>query len=372
MFSRIKYFIQSHRKVVIIVTPVTLILVFALVVAVVRYFGDSTETVPPNQITQDKVPEPILVPHLLNGVLVDPTIANRHPVAVMIENSTEARPQVGLTSADLVYEAVTEGGITRFMSVYSQTFPEKAGPIRSARSYFIDWLSEYDAFYVHAGGSPIALSRIVAYAILDYPHSTDGTFKREPQPGVASEHTLYANIVKIFTNATSKKGWSATADFVSWKFKDPEKASPLGGTININFSSAAYAVQWDFDKTTNTYRRAMAGAAHNDRLSSEQITAKTVIAITVQRAANAAYSTGKESEWTMTTIGSGNASVFVDGKQIRGTWNKSSRTARTVFLDEVGGEITLNRGKIWVEIVPQTGSYTFTAETPPAPATTPQ
>ena len=371
MWNRIKYFVQTHRKAIVIIVPVVLVLLFAGVVALVRYFGDSSEIAPPNVISQGKEDEPVLVPHLLNGVLVEPAIANRQPVAAMIENSTAARPQVGLTSADVVYEAVAEGGITRFMGLFSQTFPEKAGPIRSARSYFIDWLSEYDAFYVHAGGSPTALDRIGAYGIKDYPHSNDGTFTREPQAGVASEHTLFANLAKIFENGVIKKGWDATANFTSWKFKDPEKTIALGGTLDINFSSASFAVRWDFDKTTNTYSRVMAGEAHKDRLSGEQITAKTIITMTVQRSSNPAYSTGKESEWTMTTIGSGNASVFIDGKQIRGTWSKPSRTERTRFLDEAGNEIILNRGKIWVEVIPQTGSYTFTAETPPATTTTP-
>ncbi|MEX1051787.1 MAG: DUF3048 domain-containing protein [Patescibacteria group bacterium] len=361
---------QTHRKAVLVIAPIILVLLFAGVVGLVRYFSNSNETVPPNVINNEEV-LPVLVPHLLNGVLVEPAIAKRHPVAAMIENSTAARPQVGLTSADVVYEAVSEGGITRFMAVYSQVLPEKAGPVRSARSYFIDWLSEFDAFYVHAGGSPTALQRIGAYGIKDYPHSNDGTYAREPMPGVASEHTLFANIAKVFEFGVSKKGWSAETDFTSWKFKDAEASLPLGGTVDINFSSASFAVKWTIDKTTNTYIREMAGAAHKDRLSGEQITAKTVIAMTVQRSANAAYSTGKESEWNMTTIGSGNASIFIDGKQIRGTWNKPSRTERTKFLDEAGNEITLNRGKIWVEVVPQTGSFGFTPETPPAPATTP-
>ncbi len=367
MWNRISYFIQNHRKAILIGTPIVLVVLFAGIVGLVRYLSGESSIIPPNIINNEQE-EPVLVPHLLNGVLVESEIANRHVVAAMIENSTAARPQVGLTSADVVYEAVAEGGITRFMAMYSQTFPEKAGPIRSARSYFIDWLSEVDAFYVHAGGSPTALDRIGAYGIKDYPHSNDGTYAREPQPGVASEHTLFANIAKIFENGVAKKGWSATHDFTSWQFKDPETSLPLGGTVDINFSSAAFAVQWVIDKTTNTYVRSMAGEAHKDRLSGEQITAKTVIAMTVQRSANAAYSTGKESEWSMTTIGGGNASVFIDGKQIRGTWSKPSRTERTKFLDETGNEIVLNRGKIWVEVVPQTGSFSFTPETPPAPA----
>ena len=109
----------------------------------------------------------------------------------------------------------------------------------------------------------------------------------------------------------------------------------------------------------------MAGIAHNDRLTGTQITAKTIVVMTVKNSPNAPYSNGKQSEWTMNTIGTGNASVFIDGQQIRGTWKKPSRKERTKFFDETDKEITLNRGNIWIEVIPQTGSYTFTPETPP-------
>lgn len=307
-------------------------------------------------VTAKKKVSTTTVASLTNGVMVSSDIANRHPVAVMIENSPDARPQAGLTSADIVYEAVTEGGITRFMGIFSQNYPTKAGPVRSARSYFIDWLSEYDAFYAHAGGSPTALSRISSYGIKDYPHSNDA-YTRIPQAGVASEHTLFVDVSKIYNLGVSNKKWPETYATSSWKFKDPAKVFGTVVKITLNFSTSQFQAVWTHNPTDNTYSRIMNNVDHRDRVSTEQITAKTIVVMTVSHSANAPYAgTGKESEWTMSTIGSGAVSVFEDGTRTDGTWKKPSRLERTRFYDSQGTEIPLNRGKIWIEILPQDGS----------------
>jgi len=320
----------------------------------------------PTVVVPPPTPTPALDPSILNGVLVDSSLAKKRPIAVMIENSPDARPQRGLAAADVVYEALVEGNITRFMALFQQTPPAKAGPVRSARSYYIDWLSEVDAVYVHAGGSPTALDRIRSYGIKAYPHSSEATFWREPKTGVASEHTLFADIATISQNTVSKRGWNAQSDYQSWLFKDPELAPAAAGAITVNFSGAQFQSVWSFDALKNQYNRAMAGAAHKDRDSGEQIIAKTIVVMTVQRAANAPYKdTKKESEWSMTTIGSGKVSVFRDGTRIDGNWKKASRTERTRFLDSAGAEIPLNRGKIWIEVMAPTSSVTV-ATTPGA------
>lgn len=299
---------------------------------------------------------------LINGVVLPVADYNRRPVAAMIENSPAARPQAGLIEADVVYEAVTEGGITRFMGIFASKFPEKAGPIRSARSYFIEYLSEYDAMYAHAGGSPTALSRIGEYGIKAYPHNND-SYTRIPQAGVSSEHTLFANLSKIWKFGQEKKGWSASNDGIKpWLFKTPAAVPvvPAAGSSFvspiINFSSAQFKVEWKFDPTTNLYSREMGGSAHKDRTTGEQIKARTVVTMNVTHSANKPYSTGKESEWNMATTGSGAANVFQDGTKTVASWKKASRTERTRFYNDAGSEITLNAGQIWIEIVPQEGS----------------
>lgn len=316
----------------------------------------------PTTTPEPKIEEIKQLPHLLNGVMVEPQIHNRRAVAVMVENSLAARPQTGLTSADLVYEAVTEGGITRFMAVFSQNYPEKVGPVRSARSYFLDWLNEFDGFYAHAGGSAAALNRIRELGIKSYPHSSDA-YWREPRAGVASEHTLFVNTAKIFKFSVEKRGFPATFDFPSWQFKDDEiKGVPQ--KITVNFSSPNYQATWDYNPETGLYARSLANAPHRDKVTGEQIAVKTLIVQTVQRSPNPP-SGGRESEWTMQTVGSGAVSVFRDGQRLDGLWRKNSRQERTRFFDLQNNEIQLNRGKIWISILPQTGSVTQTVHQPP-------
>src|SRR3990167_951299 len=166
------------------------------------------------------------------------SLEKRRPLAVMIENHADARPQSGLTSADIVYEAVAEGGITRFMAIfYCNLSDTQVGPVRSARTYFLDWLSEYDALYAHVGGANTpgpadALSQIIKYGIKDLNQFSIGfpTFWRDYQRlghPVATEHTMYSTTQKLW-EIGANRGWmekdedgiSWDKNFTSWKFKD--------------------------------------------------------------------------------------------------------------------------------------------------------
>ena len=92
---------------------------------------------------------------------------NERPIAVMIDNHSDAWPQAGLNKAYMVYEIVVEGGETRLMALFKGQDLDKIGPVRSARHYFIDYAMENDAIYVHFGQSPQAQSDIKKYSIND-------------------------------------------------------------------------------------------------------------------------------------------------------------------------------------------------------------
>ncbi len=364
MFAKFKTFLSVNKKALWISLMVAVV---SGAIAIWQFSGSNNSTT----ATTTPTTTPTQLPSLLNGQLVSADIANRHPVAVMIENSQPARPQVGLTDADVVYEAVTEGGITRFMALYSTNFPTKVGPVRSARSYFINWLSPYDAFYGHAGGSPTALSLISSAGIKDAA-GFNAAYHREPAPGVASEHTLFADVSKIFDIGKTSSKWPATFDFKPWSFKDPDKLPGPAGKVNVHFSSSPFDVVWDYVPATNSYNRNLAGAPHKDKVSGKQINVSTIIAITVSHSPNPPYSgTGKESEWTMSVTGTGAASLFFDGKQIKGTWSKATRTDMLKFSDSAGKEIVMNRGKIWVEVIPQDGTISLVASPATTSTTTP-
>ena len=290
----------------------------------------------------------------LDGTKVDPERAKRHPLAIMVENFPDARPQTGLDKASIVYESMTEGGITRFMAVYGPYDAPKVGPVRSARTYFVDWAAEFNAFYAHVGGNLDALDKIKADGILDLDQFGLGetAYYREPKAGVATEHTMYTSTDKLYKYAFDTKKWPKEGSFKALKFTEPvaQEARTGGQTITIDFSSASYLVSWNYDKEKNVYLRSLAGSAHTDKLSGQQLSGTNIIVQSVERWDSP--TSINESGYAMKTIGTGKALIFSDGKQTTGTWSKTDRTSRTIFLDDKGKEISFIPGQFWVEIVP--------------------
>jgi len=232
----------------------------------------------------------------LDGVKTDIDSSNRYPLAVMVENHTEARPQSGLEKASVVYEAIAEGGITRFMAIFGTYETEKVGPVRSARPYFVDWAHGYNAYYAHVGGNALALDKIIADGILDLDQfKYSSSYWRDTSRNVSSEHTMYTSTLKLRDQA-AKLGYTTSKNFNIYRFKDDPDPTPTptsdttniaapttAATVDIDFSSANYKVQYKYDKATNSYKRSLAGSAHNDAISGNQLNPKNVIVMTVKR-----------------------------------------------------------------------------------------
>lgn len=295
----------------------------------------------------------------------------RRPLAVMIENHTEARPQSGLTNADIIYEAIAEGGITRFMALfYCDLADIQVGPVRSARTYFLDWLSEYDALYAHVGGANTpgpadALSQIIKYEVKDLNQFSIGfpvfwrDYQRLGHP-VATEHTMYSTTQKLW-EVGAKRGWTATdsagirwdAKFTPWKFKDPSASSGQATKITVNFweSQPNYRVEWGYDASTNSYKRKN-GEPHMDLNVNIQLAPKTII-VQFEREANANDGYPGNVHLLYGTTGSGKALVFQDGNVTEGKWIKATRGSRSKYVDSTNKEIELNKGQIWIQTVPE-------------------
>lgn len=347
---------------------IVVICVFVVLLGVCAYIlfrPDKSTSVIPKKVVDTKVA------NNLDGVKVDPSLATRHPLAVAIENHPDSRPQTGLDKAAIVYEAITEGGITRFLAVYGPYEVEKAGPVRSARTYFIDWLSELDAFYAHCGGNLDALDKIISDNIMDLDQFAvgDKAYWREPEAGKATEHTMYTDIKKLYDIAFNEKNWPKVGNYSSLKFKKAleETQRGAGQKVIIDFSSPSYNVSWTYDKATDKYLRFMAGVEHKDKVTDTQLTAVNVVVQEVERW-EAPTSIG-ENGWAMKTIGEGKAQIFSEGKQITGTWKKAGRTSRTIYYDDKGTEIEFAPGRFWIEIVPPDVYSTVKVE--PLPVTTP-
>lgn len=290
---------------------------------------------------------------LLDGTQVAVGSENVHPLAVMIENHPDARPQSGLSQASLVYEAIAEGGITRFMAVFRDPRQAvKVGPVRSARTYFVDFATELNAFYAHVGGNMDALDQIKNTGVLDLDQFALGTsaYHRELQTGLALEHTMYSSTELLWNYATQQRNWSQTANFSPWTFQSDIASAkrPASASIHINFSSYDFKVDWNYDPATNLYTRSLAGQLHKDAVTGAAITAKNIVTETVQR--QQTVTRIGEQGWIYTLTGSGKATVYQNGTSIPATWKKDG-TNRTRYYDAAGKEISFVAGTTWVEIV---------------------
>ena len=213
-----------------------------------------------------------LVASPLTGEPVDQATANLRPLAVMIENlgnsrnpmNAQARPQAGLDKADIVYEALVEGGITRFMAVYQSKRAERVLPVRSARPYYVSWAGDYKAAFFHIGGSPEAASLLASLraggAIFDGGASGGwfGRFAPWRAEGRSLEHTAVSD-TESMRNVMRSRGGEGNRGFTSFLFKGDlaaEKRPESREVLIINFSSLSqslYSVRWVYDKENNRY-----------------------------------------------------------------------------------------------------------------------
>lgn len=284
----------------------------------------------------------------VNGLMVQPELAGR-PVAVVVENHPDSRPQSGLAGAGMVYETLAEGGITRFMAVYQQSLPENIGPVRSARTYFAEIADELGAVFAHVGGNSDALAGIKAGVYKRIENADqfflDSYFRRSasrPMP-----HNVYASAGRL-RQLIADKNWDGQNTAAPWLYKDDEPAAEPVENISVDFSTEEYRVKWQYDKTDNSYLRFLAGKPHTDLESGRQIEAKNIL---VQYVKTFSVQSDTPLSIGMDLDGGGKAVVFFDGKAIPGTWKKEG--GRTRFYDGRGFEIKLNRGISWVELVPK-------------------
>lgn len=350
-----EFFKNPKKRLIFIITlGAVLILIFGIGLYYMTHDKANSAAKTDEQAENSK-DQAALYPAVLDGVMTDQASAERHPLAIIIENHPDARPQSGLSQASVVYEAIVEGGITRFMGIFGTNEVEKVGPVRSARTFFVDWAHGYNAYFAHVGGNIDALDKIPVDKILDLDQfQYSAPYWRERSTGVATEHTMYTSTVKLREQA-EKNGYDKSNNFNILRFKDDPKeaeadALPSNQTVAVNFSNPNYNVVFDYDKATNSYKRQLAGQSHTDRNTKNQINPKNVIVMTVSR--QSATTRINEAGWKMDTVGSGKASIFLDGKEIKGTWKKNSASDRELFYDENNTEITFNRGQFWICVVP--------------------
>lgn len=356
--ERLKDFFSNPKKRLIFIIVFGLVLIGLFAIGI--YFLTHEKTTPTTVVetTKEVKKEPAkLYQSLLDGTLVtDEASANKHPLAIIVENDTAARPQSGLDKANIVYETVYDpAATTRFLAIYGNSEAEKVGPIRSVRTFFVDWARGYNAFLGHWGGNIDALDQIKKEKAPDLDEfAYPALYWRDRSTGTSSEHTGYTSTLKLRDQA-AKNNYSAANNFNVYKFKDDpievaKETLPLSQSVTIDFSNPSYLVNFIYDRVSNSYKRNLASRAHNDKITGAQLTTKNIIVMAVNRKQTSTRI--NEPGYTMDVVGTGKAQIFLDGKQINATWKKESATQREIFLDEAGQEIIFNRGKFWICVVP--------------------
>lgn len=315
----------------------------------------------------------------------------RRPILAMIENHVDSRPASGLSYADIVYEAVAEGGITRFMGVFycgAQGDTAKVAPVRSARIYFVNIAAEYNTpIYLHVGGgncsrdeaSGQCTSNKKAWAIeelakLGWRKPGGNDFDTTGDIGmpvlgrdynrlgadkvIATEHTMVGYLPAAWKEAASR-GYTAkmsndtpwSSGFTSWKSSASVATSGTAATdIKFGFwnNQPDYDVEWKYDTVSKTYLRNEGGSAQVDLENNQQISASNVIVQFVKEEGPL----DEHKHMYYYVIGNGTGYIFRNGQAEEITWKKATQTSRTIFSDKSGKEITFAAGNIWVELLP--------------------
>jgi hypothetical protein len=332
--------LPKHKKFILLVI---IIAVIAVLFVVIKHKKSPTASSSPSNAA------PAATTAAINGLLVDPTVAKRRPIAIIIENHPDARPQAGLSQADIIYETLAEGGITRYMALFQTTEVNNIGPIRSARVYFAELADGWRTALVHVGGNSDALTNI-RQGVYKNISDADQFFNEPYFHRISSRpapHNVYASTAKI-GSLIHDHHYSDQANYPAWKFKsDTPISPPTASKITIPFSTPSYTVGYRYNPSDNSYNRYVAGTADRDANNNHQINARDIV---VQFADDYATQTDTIGSISFKLSAGGKALIFMDGGIIMGSWKRDNGFTR--YFDPSGNEIAFNRGQIWIEIVP--------------------
>jgi hypothetical protein len=312
------------------------------------------------------------VPAPLTGAPVKKAVAAQRVIAVMVDDLYAARPQSGLSQADVVWHAPAEGGIPRYEAWFQSKYPRQVGPIRSSRLYFIAWAAEWKAMYVHAGGSPQALALLnsakgrgkVVYNADQYRWSKylyRVAFRYAP-------HNVYSDDKNLRKLAKAVGAKAVPNQAPHWSFgpEAPLEERPVGGKIVVPYR--ANTVTYTYDRKSNTYRRSVSVEGKQFDAGTKprtRIAPRNVVIMVVRFVSTGDSKHRLDGQVT----GSGTAWIATNGKTVKGTWRKKSFSAPIRFYRKDGTQVTLTVGQTFVQVV-QRGTKITLVPGKAAPAAT--
>ena len=398
---------QKKRKKRIIIAIITILVLAGIGVAIyfIFFFHPDTAEEPKAEQKTAKIYSK------LSGLEIKSESENTLPTyCIQIPNGTDgARPQVGLNQAPVVFEAIAEAGITRFAAVFQNPTSKAIGPIRSLRSYYLDWDTPFDCTIVHAGGSDEAIEELAAGDYRDLTESYDYMWRDTSgywapnnlmtSPALLSEFATAnkytssdpkvlprltpdeaSNVVSEVkaqkegaNNSSDDSDSSSSSNSADSSDKSSSSDSTktdykLASEIAINFGTVSdFNTIYKYDENTNTYARSYAnGEAHlvyscdntdkttplpkSDCGIAQQVAPSAVAVMMVDE-----HLDSDGYHHVIQTVGTGIAYVFQNGTVTKGTWKKSSKSAQIEFKDSSNNIISFTPGQLWIAAVPNSG-----------------
>lgn len=331
--------------------PTTAILTAVLALGLVAGCSQQPEPPAPTATAVPEPPAPVLAP--LRGTVVGDGGLDRPALAAKIDNHPAARPQVGLERADLVFEELVEGGLTRYVAVWHSDVPDEIGPVRSIRPMDPDIVAPLGGLIAYSGGQPQFVRMMEEAPVANVVHGasgTEGLFSRTADK--AAPHNV---ILRAADLVSRRADLAAPAMQFAYASDDaPATAGEDGeptGRLDLVFSHSS-GPSWSWDPTASVFLREQDGEADLDPTGA-QLAAANVVTLRVP------VTMGDVPKTEL--IGEGEALVSTGGGTVSATWVKRSPTDPIRLVDGFGVDIRLAAGGTWIELVPTTGSAVVTA-----------
>ena len=342
-----------------------LVVIAAIAVGGIYFFGgDKAKKVvkeAKEKITKKKKEEP--------KVQIVNEDSTRRPFAIMINNLHPARQMhSGLQDAYIIYEIIVEGGITRYMAIFEgdkkvDDADFRIGPVRSSRHYFLDYVLENDAIYVHNGYSPQAGSDFGALGIDRIEAEKPKTGYRENPLNLSREHTLFTSTKILTENGIGKKrtekkekGTLLSYSVTPVEIETKEGAIPAN-KVKIPYSNS-YRTSYEYDAENKVYKRFVNEKEHKDYRTKNQYTFKNIITYKVKNN-NISSPDGYNGRQEIHNIGTGEGYYITDGYAVPIKWSKESRKAKTKYTYLDGTELKVNDGNTFIQIQPSSRELTI-------------
>lgn len=287
------------------------------------------------------------------GENIDKPNYDRIPFMAIIENIKAARPQSGLSSADIVFETMAEGGIPRFIALFQSKSPKTIGPVRSDRPYFNEIAESFNLPFAHCGGYQAALDEITSRHLKSMNEMFNGKYyfryKNRKAP-----HNLFTSADRM-QDLISAKGYGITPSFnieFDENYWNESSLSPAN-SIDIKFSGY-YSTGYIWKD--NCYYKTMNGRSISDRNSGKQLTAKNIV---VQITNIVPIPGDHKDRVNIRLSGSGSGYVFSGGHYKKINWSKSGRKSQTELTDQKGNKIKLSPGNTYWEIIDKNSKVTI-------------